>query len=249
MTNSVAGGAAVNQSVAHPLTFTSWARRAWQKTAEHPRRASKIEYWPLQHYWSYCCTATVGVRTPPDHTQLYDGKGQRKYLCAEEMVRFLAATKSADARTRSFCHLLSHTGCRISEALAITKQHIDRDAKRVIFRTLKRRKVTFRAVPVSDGLMQELQRLAAPLGDEDRLWPWARQTAWRKVKAAMDAARINGAMAMPKGLRHAYGIRAASSNVPPNLIQRWLGHASPDTTALYLDAVGSEERAFAKRMW
>ena len=165
------------------------------------------------------------------------------------MARFLAATNSTDPATRAFCHLLAHAGCRISEALAITPQHIDREAKRVIFRTLKRRKITFRAVPVSDALMKELLHLAAPLGDEDRLWPWARQTAWRKVKAAMDAARIDGAMAMPKGLRHAYGIRAASSNVPPNLIQRWLGHASPDTTALYLDAVGNEERMFAKRMW
>ena len=165
------------------------------------------------------------------------------------MARFLAATKSADALTRAFCHLLSHTGCRISEALAITRQHIDHDTKRVIFRTLKRRKIIFRAVPVSDALMKELLRLAAPLGDGDRLWPWARQTAWRKVKVAMNTARINGPMAMPKGLRHAYGIRAATSNVPPNLIQRWLGHASPDTTALYLDAVGNEERTFAKRMW
>ena len=65
----------------------------------------------------------------------------------------------------------------------------------------------------------------------------------------MQAASIEGAMAMPKGLRHAYGIRAAVQKVPPNLIQRWLGHAKPDTTALYLDAVGNEEREFAKRMW
>ncbi|NWM20150.1 site-specific integrase, partial [Escherichia coli] len=58
-----------------------------------------------------------------------------------------------------------------------------------------------------------------------------------------------GPMACCKGLPHWFGIRAASKSVPPNLIQRWMGHASPDTTSIYLDAVGVEEREFAKRMW
>ena len=81
------------------------------------------------------------------------------------------------------------------------------------------------------------------------LWSWARQTAWRKVKMLMERAEIEGTMASPKGLRHAYGIKAAASNVPQNLIQRWLGHAKPDTTLIYMDAVGIEERQFAQRMW
>ncbi len=165
------------------------------------------------------------------------------------MVRFMAAIQQADPPTYAFYLLLTQTGCRISEALALTPLSIDRDAKRVVFRTLKRRRTVFRAVPVPDTLMSALLRLAEGRADDHRLWPWARQTAWRKVKAAMATARIKGAMAMPKGLRHAYGIRCATHNVPPNLIQRWLGHAKPDTTALYLDAVGIEERQFAERMW
>ena len=65
----------------------------------------------------------------------------------------------------------------------------------------------------------------------------------------MRARAIAGPMASPKGLRHGFGIRAAGRNVPTNLIQRWMGHASPDTTAIYLDAIGAEERQFASRMW
>jgi integrase/recombinase XerD len=65
----------------------------------------------------------------------------------------------------------------------------------------------------------------------------------------MARAEINGPMAMPNGLRHAYGIRAAGENVPPRLIQRWLGHSDPDTTAIYINAVGKEERRFAERLW
>lgn len=184
-----------------------------------------------------------------DISELFDSTGRRKYLCDTELARFHHALRKADPATRSFCQLIAMTGCRISEALATTPKHLDTDAKRVIFRTLKRRKIAFRAVPVPDALMRELVALAIGLGDDDRLWPWARQTGWRKIRAVMERAAINGPMAMPKGLRHAYGIRAAGENVPPSLIQRWLGHADPDTTAIYINAVGKEERKFAERVW
>lgn len=184
-----------------------------------------------------------------DPVSLFDRRGQRKYLCDSEMVRFMRAIRQADPATYAFCLLLAQTGCRISEALAVTPMSIDRDAKRIVFRTLKRRRTVFRAVPIPDILINALLHRAQGLAAGHRLWPWARQTAWRKVKAAMAAARIDGAMATPKGLRHAFGIRCAGKNVPPNLIQRWLGHAKSNTTALYLDAVGVEERRFAERMW
>jgi len=32
-------------------------------------------------------------------------------------------------------------------------------------------------------------------------------------------------------------------------VQRWLGHASMTTTAIYLDALGEEEREIAARIW
>jgi integrase/recombinase XerD len=54
---------------------------------------------------------------------------------------------------------------------------------------------------------------------------------------------------MPKGLRHAFGVSAFQSAVPPHLVQRWLGHASLRTTAIYGNVVGPEERSFAERMW
>jgi site-specific recombinase XerD len=49
--------------------------------------------------------------------------------------------------------------------------------------------------------------------------------------------------------RHAFGVRAFQSNVPPHLVQRWLGHASLRTTGIYGDVIGPEECAFAARMW
>jgi site-specific recombinase XerD len=69
------------------------------------------------------------------------------------------------------------------------------------------------------------------------------------VKEVIATAGISGAPAMPRGLRHSFGVNAFQSNVPPHLVQRWLGHASLRTTAIYGEVIGPDERAFAERMW
>ena len=51
-----------------------------------------------------------------------------------------------------------------------------------------------------------------------------------------------------QGLRHGFGVNAFQSNVPPHLVQRWLGHASLRTTGIYADVV-AENDAFTERMW
>jgi site-specific recombinase XerD len=62
---------------------------------------------------------------------------------------------------------------------------------------------------------------------------FSRSTAWRYLKAVTAAVGITGTPAMPKGLRHGFGVDAFQSNVPPHLVQCWLGHASLRTTAIY----------------
>lgn len=180
---------------------------------------------------------------------LFDRSGQRKYLCASESHRFLVAARRMDAESRAFCHLLALTGCRISEALALTPERIDVEAGRIVFRTLKRRKTSYRPVPVPPDLLVELRRLGRSKRADQRIWNWCRQTAWRRIRWAMNEAGIAGAQAMPKGLRHAFGIANAEHAVPISLTARWMGHARLDTTAIYQDAVGREESAFARRLW
>lgn len=81
------------------------------------------------------------------------------------------------------------------------------------------------------------------------LWSFSRRTAWVTVKSVMSEAGIRGTQACPKGLRHGFGIACAENNVPVSLIKQWLGHASIETTIIYLNAVGKEEQNFAKRTW
>jgi integrase len=184
-----------------------------------------------------------------DGAALFDGRGARKYVCASELRRFLAAADEAPFAERLLCLVLARTGCRISEALALTPARLDHETASVVFRTLKRRRQTFRAVPLPAELIADLAALARGKLLHERLWPFCRQTAWRHVKAVMAEAGIAGHHAMPKGLRHGFGVANAESNIPAHLTQRWMGHARLETTAIYQQAIGSEERAFAERLW
>ncbi|MDI7774679.1 site-specific integrase [Asticcacaulis sp. EMRT-3] len=184
-----------------------------------------------------------------DDMALFSLDGQRKYLCRSEGKRFLRAASGMDDGTRLFCHLLHFTGCRISEALEIAPRRLDVEGKRVVFRTLKRRKRVFRAVPVPAPLMTGLVHLSRNHGLDERLWSWCRQTAWRRVKKVMAAASIDGPQAAPRGLRHQFGVQALQANLPLTVTQRLLGHASPGTTAIYQYATGDDERRLMHRMW
>jgi integrase/recombinase XerD len=183
--------------------------------------------------------------------QIYDCSGRRKYLTPMERQEFLNAAEDAAPAVRTFCETLAHSGCRISEGLALTRERCDIRAGVLVFESLKkRRKGIYRAVPVPPDFLEHLKdvhRLSA-LG-EGRLWPWSRSTGYRRIKEIMCAAEIKGVHATPKGLRHGFGIKAVTSEVPLGVTQKWLGHADIATTAIYTNCVGPEERRIAERMW
>ena len=178
--------------------------------------------------------------------QLFDLNGRRKYLSEPESERFLAAAQRVEPSTRALAELLAYSGCRISEALELTGQRLDPGAGVVVFRTLKRRRLCYRAVPIPDALMANLLGLASE--PDRKLWLCCRQTAWRRIKRLMREAAIEGTQASPKGLRHRFGVLAAE-RVPLTLAQRWMGHAKPETTAIYQQVTGVEERRLAERLW
>jgi integrase len=116
---------------------------------------------------------------------LYDAQGQRKYLTADERARFLTAAEQAPRETRTLCLVLAYTGCRISEALALTADRVDLEAGTVIFSSLKKRRTgVYRAVPVPRSVIDALDlahdlraRQKAGTGSRYRLWRWGRTTA------------------------------------------------------------------------
>ncbi len=180
---------------------------------------------------------------------VFDQKGCRKYLNEAERQAFLkAAKREKDDARRAFCLTLFYTGCRISEALNLTAKSIDLSQRCLVFETLKRRRGgIFRAVPIPEALLVSLSEM--PGRSATRLWQMSRPTAYRLVKDCMKQGRIVGAMSSPKGLRHGFAIACIAKHIPLPTIQKWLGHARLETTAIYLGASGDEERALARRLW
>lgn len=201
----------------------------------------------------------IARRAPSDRFEgasLYAADGGRKYLNHAERQRVLAAIDGLDPDRALFVLTLAWTGARVSEVLALTPASFQIDAGVVAFTTLKRRRFCVREIPIPPALMLALDAqfgLRAgqldPYAARRRLWPWHRVTVWRLVKDLMRRARISGRQACPRGLRHGFGVGTLQAGIPLNLVQRWLGHARLSTTAIYANASGPEEQAFAARFW
>jgi integrase/recombinase XerD len=191
--------------------------------------------------------------------RLFDGQGRRLYVPDDERKAFLAAARIAPREVRCFCGVLHYTGCRISEALALTPKAIDLSTRFIVFESLKeRRRGIYRAVPVPPDLLdvldmvygvREIQKKGGARLNA-KLWRWSRMTAYRRVQEIIEAAGIGkGPHACPKGLRHGFGVAAVGKGITLNMVQKWLGHAQLTTTAIYANAVGEEEQNIAARMW
>ena len=182
---------------------------------------------------------------------LYTREGQRKYLNQIERLRFLGATKEQEMDVQLFCQLLYYTGARIAEIHNLALQNIDSSNGTVIIESLKkRRKGVFREIPIPDFLMENIKRYAKRmrLQIKERLWWFSLRTATRKIKSVMILANIKGIRSSSKSLRHGFAVHAVTI-APLTMVKKWLGHSRLETTEIYLNIVGAEEREIMKRIW
>src|ERR1700693_6489069 len=89
---------------------------------------------------------------------IVNAKGERLYFTDEQRKALLATAAKAPREVRSFCSVLCYTGCRISEALALTAKSIDLSAKVIVIESLKKRKAgVHRQIPVPPELLANLE--------------------------------------------------------------------------------------------
>ena len=176
--------------------------------------------------------------------------GQRKYLVNGEYEAFMSAVASLKPYQRAFCETMAGCGGRISEVLALRKSDIDRQAGAITLRTLKKKggKIEHRQVPVSPELITKLDMVfdLSRGKQEAKLWNVNVRNARRWVMKAMEAAGLNHP---PHALRHTFGAHCTGKGIPIGTIRKWMGHSFLDTTTIYTDLCGEEEKELAKRMW
>jgi len=192
---------------------------------------------------------------------LFTQKGERKYLNSVERSRYYTSLNIINCEIeRSFCEMLFWTGCRPVEALMMTTASIDIDSGSVIIRSAKKRGALknnhFRSVPLPRGFIKRLDQIHSIQDAQCKvdaihqpLWEFARTKGWRLIKLVMNDAQLFGIKACARGLRHSLGIHAITKHVPETRLQCWLGHSSLETTSIYVNAVGAEDRLLASRMW
>ena len=132
---------------------------------------------------------------------LYDAQGNRKYLTADERQRFFdaipkALTDKNGRQKRTFAMMLYYSGCRISEALEVTCSRIEYERQGVVFRTLKRKKQSFRFVPLPYSFLDKLDDVHhikdfVEKEPDKKVWSFNRKTGWSAIKAVMDLSLIH----------------------------------------------------------
>jgi len=132
-------------------------------------------------------------------------------------------------------------GLRISEALALEVADLDLDGDNPTLRVRSGKGGKSRLVPLHAELAVALRTLL-DYGNLKRgpLFDASRSTAWRWLKRALDrAVELNqvppGRYVGTHTLRHSAARHWLASGVPINHVSRWLGHASLQTTLIYLE--------------
>lgn len=183
----------------------------------------------------------------------FKATGATRSVRKDEVNRARAAAIAAgDEQGRALIDVLWYTGCRLSEALALTVRDVNFQAGYIAIPTLKSRKkaIPRRGVPVPQEFLLPLALYTRDLklGEEDRLFKWGRTQAWTHIKEHLRTAEVPEDRAFPHAFRHGHAINAILSGVHLNVIKETLGHSSILITQQYVRATGVDIADAYKRV-
>ena len=170
-----------------------------------------------------------------------------KAIGVDEIERLLEAAGFDQTilalRDRALLELLYATGARISEAVGLAVDDLDRTAATVVLRGKggKTRVVPvgrFALRAVDDYLVRSRPALAARGRGSAALFlnarggPLSRQSAWTILRATADKAGLADNLS-PHTLRHSFATHLLDGGADVRVVQELLGHASVTTTQVY----------------
>ncbi|WP_043778055.1 site-specific tyrosine recombinase XerD [Rhodococcus sp. JVH1] len=157
-------------------------------------------------------------------------------------------------RDRALLELLYSTGARISEAVGLDVDDVDTETRSVLLRGKGGKQ---RMVPVGRPAVESLDaylirgrpalasRATPALFLNVRGGRLSRQSAWKVLQTAADAAGISSAVS-PHTLRHSFATHLLDGGADVRVVQELLGHASVTTTQIYtLVTVGALREVWA----
>jgi len=183
------------------------------------------------------------------------------YLTRVELEAILAATDSTTVsgrRDHLLLSLLYNTGARISEILALQRQHFRQSPSQLIEITGKGRKQ--RSMPLWKSTATELKRHLAGLPSDPAAWIFTNRFAQRlsrsgvekRLRLAVQRAlphcpSLRGRRISPHTFRHTTAMHLLQSGVDITVIALLLGHALLSTTHQYVELdLQMKERSLKK---
>jgi len=136
-------------------------------------------------------------------------------------------------------------GLRVSESVGLKVQDIDSARMQLMIRSSKGNKD--RCVPLPELILLQLRQFWLTHYHPVYVFPkrnrWgvipetnssmSRKQVWNVFKAALAESGVRKS-ATVHTLRHSWATHLLEAGVPLRLIQQWMGHSSPKTTALYI---------------
>jgi len=169
-------------------------------------------------------------------------KLKRPYLTIKEMDRII--TLSHSPRDRLILRLLSRTGIRIGELLALRVEDIDFEKRTLLIEAEKSKKEKRRLVPVDQGTLNGAQRY---LGErkEGKVFEITRQRIDQIIKDLGEKAGVESVLDFYTGserklhahtFRHSFAVNWIKTLGSGKLVElsKHLGHQSIETTMIYL---------------
>lgn len=166
-----------------------------------------------------------------------------QYLNRDELKRLLKAIP--DSRDRLMVLVAFWHGLRASEVINLRGKDI-RNGHVYVKRKKGSRKTNQIYQSDSDAMLNEkelLTKLEQLVKDDELLFPMSRFQFYRLMRKAAVKAGMGepGKWVRPHILKHSMGQQLANKGVHVRNIQRWLGHASLNNTAIYIEV--SDETA------
>jgi integrase/recombinase XerD len=181
------------------------------------------------------------------------------FLSRDEMQAILEAPDLqtlAGQRDRTLFSLMYNTGARVSEIIGLRIGDVIINGSAAAYLHGKGRKQ--RSVPLwpsTSALIRIWKRRLDDLGDDNLLFPnrsggrMARSNVTQRLELAVSIAalqhpRLKRRSISPHTIRHTTAMHLLQSGVDITVIALWLGHESPATTHMYLEAdLSMKERA------
>jgi len=204
----------------------------------YAQRSVLLYYHALRLMLDYCGT--------PLRLKIRNPKTLPRYWSAEDVERLIRQAagglshhgEAIRVRNVALVMVMAYAGLRREEVIHLRVQDVDFTQRLLFVRGGKGDKD--RAIPLADRLVPALRGQCNGKSGRDRVFPLAERTVYNTVTKLARAAGLNGLH--PHSLRHAFGTRLAERRAPIRAIQELMGHASIETTCVYLEITAGHLR-------